>query len=673
MDSANSQTPIVWPIGNTTYQVVVQDTFGSCSDTIEHLLAIVTEFDAGFQMPDTICINGGTITCIPNIGGGVYSGVGIIDSINGVFDPSISGEGTFPINYLVSSPTGNCMNDSTINIEVIPATDPSFSIKEFCLGSAADTLVPVTPGGSWSGLGMVDSVSGIFDPSIGSGLPVGDYPITYSISAPCIIDTTMIIRIIKPYTFVLTNAIVPVCFGDTADLNLNYTLSSDPLQGNGPVSATWFSSDGLVDSAGIFNANAVPDDYTISLTIAGEDGTCGSTQTFIVRITPVDYATAAQELAYCSDNQQAWLFIDPWLFGAGVTFTQTPIAPLGATDTLNIVPYCQNGEFDATIQGVGQWALEMTYVNVYGCTGITNDTIYVVDTPDAPTIDDASYCEGDSVFLSATGVTQDSIYWHGNALLTDTIGVGNPTYWNIAPDPSLGDVFVWVTENNWVCVSPKVLYKLPLKPSPVATFAMTYQDSNGAQAVTIPHTDAPIYGLTPLSVSFNSFNAVASDTLIWYHHWEKDIIDPQEVNTSNSSSVMWNYTLPNLDKDFLPIDGTEAYINQLVVINEFGCVDTAQAEIYSIASEQFYNVFTPNDDGINDIFTVPVFGLTDYKVQIFNRWGKKVYEWTDPEGGWSGEDQPNGVYFYVVTGINNDAQKSEYKQQGSVTLMGSEN
>ena len=667
MDSANSQTPIVWPVSSTNYQVVVQDTFGSCSDTIEHLLTIVTEFDAGFEMPDSVCLNGGMITCLPNIGGGVFSGPGIIDSINGIFDPSITGIGTFPINYWVASPTGNCVNDSTINIEVIPSTDPSFSIKEFCFGSAADTLVPVSPGGTWSGTGMADSISGIFDPT---GLPAGDYAITYSITDPCIIDSTMTIRIIEPYTFILNNTTVEVCEGSTEDLNLNYTLSSHPLQGSGPVVATWFSPDGLVDTAGIFNADTVPGTYSIILSIAGEDGSCGSSQSFFVEINPVDYATATHDLAYCSDNKQARLFINPWLFGAGVTYTQTPISPLGATDTLDINPYGQNGEFDATIHGVGQWAIEMTYVNVYGCTGVTNDTIHVLDTPLAPTLDDATYCEGDSVFLSATGATQDSIYWHGDFLLTDTIGIGNPTYWDIAPDPTLGDVFVWVTENNWVCVSPKVQYKLPIKPSPVAEFEMSYQDTNDAQVANVPHTDSPIFGFTPFLVNFYALNTTASDTIIWYHHWEKGTLIPGEVNSSNSRAINWNYTLPNLDKNFLPIEGTEAYINQMVIINEFGCVDTADVDIYSIASEQFYNVFTPNGDGKNDIFTVPVFGLTDYKVQIFNRWGKKIYEWTDPAAGWAGEDQPDGVYFYVVTGLNNDTEKSEYKQQGTVTLMG---
>jgi gliding motility-associated-like protein len=137
--------------------------------------------------------------------------------------------------------------------------------------------------------------------------------------------------------------------------------------------------------------------------------------------------------------------------------------------------------------------------------------------------------------------------------------------------------------------------------------------------------------------------------------------------------VSFNYVTPNLDKDNQLMDGASIYVNQLIVTNEFGCSDTAFSEIYSIASEEFYNVFTPNNDGQNDVFYVPVFGLQDYKVQIFNRWGKLVYEWNDPEAGWAGEDQSDGVYFYVVTGINPDANQTEYKKQGTITLTGSGN
>lgn len=62
------------------------------------------------------------------------------------------------------------------------------------------------------------------------------------------------------------------------------------------------------------------------------------------------------------------------------------------------------------------------------------------------------------------------------------------------------------------------------------------------------------------------------------------------------------------------------------------------------------NVFTPNGDGINDEFEV--LNLEHYpgaQMVIFNRWGKKVFEHHDYYNNWwDGQNQPDGVYFYVL-------------------------
>lgn len=62
------------------------------------------------------------------------------------------------------------------------------------------------------------------------------------------------------------------------------------------------------------------------------------------------------------------------------------------------------------------------------------------------------------------------------------------------------------------------------------------------------------------------------------------------------------------------------------------------------------NVFTPNADGINDVFEIE--NLEHYpmaQVVIFNRWGKKVFEHPDYYNNWwDGQGSPDGVYFYVL-------------------------
>ncbi len=65
------------------------------------------------------------------------------------------------------------------------------------------------------------------------------------------------------------------------------------------------------------------------------------------------------------------------------------------------------------------------------------------------------------------------------------------------------------------------------------------------------------------------------------------------------------------------------------------------------------NAFTPNGDGLNEEFTIGhSCDLTDFNLQIFNRWGQKVFESTDAEHSWDGRyggaDQPGGVYTYSI-------------------------
>ena len=73
------------------------------------------------------------------------------------------------------------------------------------------------------------------------------------------------------------------------------------------------------------------------------------------------------------------------------------------------------------------------------------------------------------------------------------------------------------------------------------------------------------------------------------------------------------------------------------------------------------NVFTPNGDGQNDEFRVLYRSLRDYHIWVYNRWGKLVYESTDPSKGWDGNigSRPaaEGAYYYVIRAIGTDAAK----------------
>jgi len=79
------------------------------------------------------------------------------------------------------------------------------------------------------------------------------------------------------------------------------------------------------------------------------------------------------------------------------------------------------------------------------------------------------------------------------------------------------------------------------------------------------------------------------------------------------------------------------------------CVDIDSCSTYKLP-----NVFTPNNDNKNDYFKpFPYTSVEKINIKIFNRWGKIVFETSDPDINWDGKNQtnkkecPDGVYFYV--------------------------
>lgn len=106
--------------------------------------------------------------------------------------------------------------------------------------------------------------------------------------------------------------------------------------------------------------------------------------------------------------------------------------------------------------------------------------------------------------------------------------------------------------------------------------------------------------------------------------------------------------------------------------------DSVCIDVFECLDYQLPNVFTPNGDGINELFTpfIPYSGVTKIEMEIYNRWGKRVFRTTDPDILWDGTDettkQPSsdGVYYYgCKLFVNTLSGEVTYLVNGSVTLI----
>ncbi len=105
------------------------------------------------------------------------------------------------------------------------------------------------------------------------------------------------------------------------------------------------------------------------------------------------------------------------------------------------------------------------------------------------------------------------------------------------------------------------------------------------------------------------------------------------------------------------------------------CVSTWQPVLVSVFDQvklTLPNAFSPNGDGINDVFKMQVQGIITIKEWlIFNRYGQLIFSTTDIASGWDGKmknaNVPVGTYYWIVNAIDNNGK--QIKQQGSVTVL----
>ncbi|MEP7168712.1 MAG: PKD domain-containing protein, partial [Bacteroidota bacterium] len=146
----------------------------------------------------------------------------------------------------------------------------------------------------------------------------------------------------------------------------------------------------------------------------------------------------------------------------------------------------------------------------------------------------------------------------------------------------------------------------------------------------------------------------------------------------SQNAITWNWTFgdgiqADVQNPKHYFDDIGKYNVKLVVTNIAGCV-SEYTEPVLITPFYVPNAFTPNADGLNDVFfnSGYVLDVTSYNMLIFNRWGQKVFENNDYHKFWNGVDRnggtsPEGTYVYTIKVVTKTGKPFEY--QGTVALV----
>jgi gliding motility-associated-like protein len=251
------------------------------------------------------------------------------------------------------------------------------------------------------------------------------------------------------------------------------------------------------------------------------------------------------------------------------------------------------------------------------------------------------------VFGLGEGMTGQPLYhWEDG---TGTIQVDASVMQNLGP----GWYYFTITDN--VCtVTDSIL--VTQEQSPIADFDVSV-----------------LSGCSPLTVVFT--NTSQNST---FYQW--NFGDGQALNTADMSTPL---TVVYVDDAVIRLISSKGPCADTafasVVISVCGCTDPNGVNYNPLAEVDdnscvypnpqiiIPNVFSPNGDAVNDVFSIQTTYSTNIKFTVVNRWGSTMYEGDGVNPSWNGSEATEGVYFYTytVTGLTGN----EFSGQGFVQLF----
>lgn len=417
----------------------------------------------------------------------------------------------------------------------------------------------------------------------------------------------------------------------------------------------------------------------------------GPADSVIITVNPIPPAPAfTGETTYCEGDDPSEIFGEPSLGG---TITWYDALPPGGTVLSTDLSYTPTLAVPGTTIYITETAA--------GCEGPATEIIIIVNpTPPAPVVTGATeYCEGDTpTELTTAAVMGGSIEWRNSTgtvlgtetTFTPTLTVGTtdiyvyevlggcesePTIVTItvqeAPTISLPDGFsiclgdsVLVTaENNGYDIiwsDGQTGETVWLKPEVTTTYTANTSNPCGSDMDDIVIT---VYDLPVIETSNDTVVGAGGEVELWVetdipatYSWSPEVLD---CITDDCSEV---YDVP---------DRATAYV--VTVTDENGCIttDTVFVDVNGYMEVFVPNIFSPNGDGVNDILIVYGPRLFDFKMEIYDRWGKRVYISDDQKEGWDGTFNDKllalQTFVYVLTGET--VLGESVRKEGNVTII----
>jgi gliding motility-associated-like protein len=669
-----SGTPTVAVPSLQTYTITPTGTFcGPVGDNMFRISvspeATITFLPNSGSLSQSVCQNAPIVPITFRIGG---SATGVNASLlppgitlsyatsTGIYtiegNPTLSGVITIPIATTGCIKTINASItkvDTVVSINLI--SDVGTDNQLICQNNFNSPIIPIryslTGATGVSVTGLPDGVTSTFDSTTGIvsiiGVPIVSGIFNYRIeTSPCPIIKNGVLKVSTPIS--LTNVkITNVTCSNSNDGKVELTIVGGDSSN---YSIQWIGPNGFRQNRpsifGLYSG-----DYTISGTDAIGCPIPSNTYT-VLPVLPISIELESSTNVNCTGSLGCANFSISGGSGTYNSFLLQFLDPI--SQTLQTVVPLDNNYFNICSLNAGLYYL--TARDTFNCSSSPYPfTIYDFGNLNIDSVDlDTSLCSGTSgkVRVTVSSLDPNLTFYYNNEIVPNTI-VGDNVYELAISNPTFpnGIIKVINQQNCWDSETVSTIL-----PSPTQlNFSSVNLTAYGVISVneSVKFTN----GLIPSNIP------AEYDYLVW------DFGDNTPYNVFyNPKDVNPNTNGESLTTVFHSFAKDGLYPVTLTVFNKFGCSKSI-TEIITVgqgASIMAPTAFSPNNDGINDLFRPSLLGLKEVNVNIYDNWGNLIYEITSDtaslptDWGWNGlengKSEPvNGTYrYYIMAKTIND-------------------
>lgn len=499
---------------------ITYTTAGACAATATANVSVVQAPQAFIQPINTLCTGSPSVILTASPSGGTWTGGAYINA-SGQFNPTVSGAGSFPVTYTVSSP-GGC--NAVANYNVVVNASPAVNIAAagpYCSNDSSRVLTATPAGGTWSGNPFV-SVNGLFFPrESGAGV----FPVIYTLtSGGCRTDAQVTVQVVNAPAASI-HPVAAVC-SNGAPIGLSATVAGGTWSGGVYVSPT-----------GTFNpALAAIGNNSVTYTVV--NGGCTSVATAQIPVSGTPNVNILTPTPFCRNDAPNFIV------------TNIPGGVFAGGAYIN-----GSGLFNPALAATGNNTVIYTFTGNNGCVGSDTATVVVNANPDATITYPGMICEGAAPF-ALTAATPGGT-WSGGAYVN--AGIFDPAAAGFGQHPVTYSVTTGTcsaTSSITVTVAPKPIAMFNSHPNGLgATFTDLSQNGSswswnfgdGSAEVTTQNPAHLFPDNGTYVVRLIVFNDCGSDTLL------QNVMVNKAVGITENGDIASLNVFPNPTDQFLQI------------------------------------------------------------------------------------------------------------------------